>query len=372
MMNLRALKGFTCAITPFNFPIAIGYNLPTVMALCGNTVVWKPSSDAPMTSWMLMKAIEDAGFPPGVINMITGPGLADHAAGAAPSGADLRELHRRLRHGARHRATTSSPRRRRARTSRASSPRPAARTSWCADARMRRLGRGGLHHRRRVRAQRAEVLGQQPRPGRQEGLARSQGRAPRADEVLQDEEPAGAGPDMGPVINRGAFESITGFIERAKKDPQGQDPLAAASTRTRRGSSSSRRSSRSTPTHHELLNVEIFGPVMAVRVCRGRRARPPDHPEQHLPADRRGLVARRGVPGERWVPVLSEYAGQLLREPQDHRRDRGPAALRRRRRVSGTNYKAGGAWYLLQFLSQGTVTRRHVRTIKRPGIWNWM
>ena len=70
----RPLKGFTTAITPFNFPLAIGYNLPTVMALTGNTVVWKPSSDAVLTSSLLMKAIKDAGFPDGVINMVPCPG----------------------------------------------------------------------------------------------------------------------------------------------------------------------------------------------------------------------------------------------------------------------------------------------------------
>ena len=128
-MNLRALKGFTCAITPFNFPIAIGYNLPTVMALCGNTVVWKPSSDAPMTSWMLMRAIQDAGFPPGVINMITGPGSAVMPPVLQAPRAHVRELHGRLRHGPRRSPTSSSAPIRRDRTSRASWPRREARTS---------------------------------------------------------------------------------------------------------------------------------------------------------------------------------------------------------------------------------------------------
>ena len=44
------------------------------MALTGNTVVWKPSDDAVLSGYMLMLALDEAGFPPGVINMITGDG----------------------------------------------------------------------------------------------------------------------------------------------------------------------------------------------------------------------------------------------------------------------------------------------------------
>jgi 1-pyrroline-5-carboxylate dehydrogenase len=70
----RALRGFVLAVTPFNFPLAIGANLPTAPALMGNTVVWKPSSDAPLTSQLVMEALLDAGLPPGVINLVYGSG----------------------------------------------------------------------------------------------------------------------------------------------------------------------------------------------------------------------------------------------------------------------------------------------------------
>lgn len=68
-MEHRPLEGFTFAITPFNFT-AIAGNLPTSMALMGNTVVWKPSLSQIYSAHVLMEVFEEAGVPPGVINMI--------------------------------------------------------------------------------------------------------------------------------------------------------------------------------------------------------------------------------------------------------------------------------------------------------------
>jgi 1-pyrroline-5-carboxylate dehydrogenase len=68
----RPLEGFVYAITPFNFT-AIGANLPTAPALMGNTVVWKPASSAVLSNYFLMKLLEAAGLPPGVINFVPGP-----------------------------------------------------------------------------------------------------------------------------------------------------------------------------------------------------------------------------------------------------------------------------------------------------------
>ena len=72
-MEHRPLDGFVLALTPFNFTSIAG-NLPTAPALMGNTVVWKPASAAVLPAYFLMKVLEEAGMPPGVINMIPGPG----------------------------------------------------------------------------------------------------------------------------------------------------------------------------------------------------------------------------------------------------------------------------------------------------------
>jgi 1-pyrroline-5-carboxylate dehydrogenase len=69
----RPLEGFVYAITPFNFT-AIAGNLPTAPALMGNTVVWKPAHTQQFAAHHLMALLEEAGLPPGVINMVTGHG----------------------------------------------------------------------------------------------------------------------------------------------------------------------------------------------------------------------------------------------------------------------------------------------------------
>ncbi|GAB3486365.1 L-glutamate gamma-semialdehyde dehydrogenase [Nocardiopsis coralliicola] len=73
--ELRPLEGFVLAVTPFNFT-AIAGNLPTAPALMGNTVVWKPAPTQTFSAWHLMRLLEEAGLPPGVINMVTGDGTA--------------------------------------------------------------------------------------------------------------------------------------------------------------------------------------------------------------------------------------------------------------------------------------------------------
>ncbi|NYD42795.1 L-glutamate gamma-semialdehyde dehydrogenase [Nocardioides panaciterrulae] len=70
----RPLEGFVYAITPFNFT-AIAGNLPTAPALMGNTVLWKPSPTQQLAAHLTMQLLEEAGMPPGVINMLPGDGL---------------------------------------------------------------------------------------------------------------------------------------------------------------------------------------------------------------------------------------------------------------------------------------------------------
>jgi 1-pyrroline-5-carboxylate dehydrogenase len=73
--DYRPLEGFVYAITPFNFT-AIAGNLPTAPALMGNTVVWKPSPTQTLGAYLTMQLLEAAGLPPGVINLLTGDGIA--------------------------------------------------------------------------------------------------------------------------------------------------------------------------------------------------------------------------------------------------------------------------------------------------------
>jgi 1-pyrroline-5-carboxylate dehydrogenase len=75
MVEYRALEGFVFAVTPFNFT-SIGGNLPTAPALMGNTVLWKPASTSILSNYYLLKVLEAAGLPPGVVNLVPGRGAS--------------------------------------------------------------------------------------------------------------------------------------------------------------------------------------------------------------------------------------------------------------------------------------------------------
>ena len=89
-IEYRPLEGFVYAVTPFNFT-AIGGNLPIAPALMGNTVLWKPASSAVLSAHYLMKLLEEAGLPPGVVNFIPGDGAA--VSEVALSHSDLAGIH---------------------------------------------------------------------------------------------------------------------------------------------------------------------------------------------------------------------------------------------------------------------------------------
>jgi 1-pyrroline-5-carboxylate dehydrogenase len=86
----RPLEGFVYAVTPFNFT-AIAGNLPTAPALMGNTVVWKPSLTQQRAASLTMEVLEEAGMPPGVINLLPGHGAEVSAVALAHP--DLAGLH---------------------------------------------------------------------------------------------------------------------------------------------------------------------------------------------------------------------------------------------------------------------------------------
>jgi 1-pyrroline-5-carboxylate dehydrogenase len=75
VLDYRPLEGFVYAISPFNFT-SIGGNLSSAPALMGTTVVWKPAGTAVYSNYFLMKLMQEAGLPPGVINFLPGPAAA--------------------------------------------------------------------------------------------------------------------------------------------------------------------------------------------------------------------------------------------------------------------------------------------------------
>ncbi len=72
-VEYRPLEGFIFALTPFNFTSIAG-NLPCAPALMGNTVVWKPAETQIYSAAVIMEILEEAGLPPGVINLVFADG----------------------------------------------------------------------------------------------------------------------------------------------------------------------------------------------------------------------------------------------------------------------------------------------------------
>jgi 1-pyrroline-5-carboxylate dehydrogenase len=89
-MEYRALEGFIYAISPFNFT-AIGGNLTTAPALMGNTIVWKPAATAMLSGYYTLRVLEEAGLPPGVINLV--PGDSVQITGILLDSPDLAGVH---------------------------------------------------------------------------------------------------------------------------------------------------------------------------------------------------------------------------------------------------------------------------------------
>jgi 1-pyrroline-5-carboxylate dehydrogenase len=89
-VEFRPLEGFVFAVSPFNFTSIAG-NLPTAPALMGNTVLWKPASSSVYSGYWLMKLLQAAGVPDGVINFL--PGRASQVGDPALAHPELAGIH---------------------------------------------------------------------------------------------------------------------------------------------------------------------------------------------------------------------------------------------------------------------------------------
>ena len=73
-MSVREPIGVAGLITPWNFPVAIPCWKAMPALICGNTIVLKPASDTPGCAALLVELMDEAGFPPGTVNLVTGSG----------------------------------------------------------------------------------------------------------------------------------------------------------------------------------------------------------------------------------------------------------------------------------------------------------
>lgn len=358
-LQLRPLKGFTCAVTPFNFPIAIGFNLPLVMALTGNTVIWKPSSDAVLTSYLLMCAIEEAGFPPGVINFLTGGGHE-----FLPEVLKHPELTCLNFTGSFATARTFGNYLSNTEFKRENFPRFIAETGGKDFSVIDKdvdikdtatlilqgaLGRSG----QKCSANSVALVHKDVWPKIKEELVAQLKNIKMGNPLEKDT-------FLGPVINERAFNKIRDAIERAKKDTANCKLVYGGNCDSKKGYYIEPTFFEVTSDSHELLHTEIFGPVVGVKTW-STLEEVTKTIQLHNYRLTGSVVSKNEHFLEKAIPILSEYAGNFY----VNRKTTGAIVNQQPfggDGASGTNCKAGGKWYLLNFVSQGTITRRHART----------
>jgi len=262
-VDYRPLEGFVFAVSPFNFT-AIGGNLPTAPALMGNTVLWKPASTSVLSNYYVMKLLQAAGLPDGVINFLPGkaskvgdPVLAHpdfagiHFTGSTPVFQDMWKT-----------IAENIP-------SYRSYPRIVGETggknfvfahpSADVDACVAALVRGSF-----------EFQGQKCSAGSRAYVPKSLW--PQVQERLIDEvksikvgDPTDFRNFMGAVIDEPSFTRIMGYIDHAKGSGEAEVLVGGAGDKSK-GYFIEPTVVRTTNPRFKLMQEEIFGPVLTVFV----------------------------------------------------------------------------------------------------------
>ncbi|MCC7539034.1 MAG: L-glutamate gamma-semialdehyde dehydrogenase [Deltaproteobacteria bacterium] len=363
-LDHRPLEGFVLAITPFNFT-AIAGNLPTAPAMLGNVVVWKPATSAMPAAWAVMRILEAAGLPPGVVNLV--PARGEIASTLVPH-PDLAGIHftggtgtfqtlwrQVAEHLTRYRAY----------------PRLVGETggkdfivahpSADVDAVATAIVRGGY-----------EYQGQKCSAASRVYVPRSSW--PRLRERLLDDIGAirvgdvrDLGNFMGAVIDQKSFENVGRYQDLAANDPD----CTVHAGGTRDGSTGW----FVQPTlvevkdpNHVLMREEIFAPLVTLFVYEDTR-----WTETLELVDRTGPYALTGAVFARDRVVLDQ-ATDLLRHAAGnfYLNDKPTGAVVGQQpfggaRASGTNDKAGSALNLLRWISPRTIKE----TFVPPTSWRY-
>ncbi len=257
----RPLEGFVLAVTPFNFT-SIAANLPTAPAIMGNTVLWKPASSAVYSGWWILKLLEAAGLPPGVVNFVPGPGRA--VGDPALASPELAGLHftgsTAVFQGMWRSIAENLPRYR-------AYPRIVGETggkdfvfahaSADVEALAVALVRGAFEFQgQKCSAASRAYVPESLWPGLRERLVRLVGEIKMGD-------PADFTTFMGAVIDRGAFESIKGYLDLARGSSEARI-LAGGRCDASTGFFVEPTLVETSDPRHRLMQEEVFGPVLTV------------------------------------------------------------------------------------------------------------
>jgi 1-pyrroline-5-carboxylate dehydrogenase len=352
-VEYRPLEGFVFAVTPFNFT-AIAANLPTSPAMLGNAVLWKPASTAVLSGWYLLKLLEAAGLPPGVIGFL--PGSGRDVGDPALAHPDLAGLHftgsTAVFQGMWRTVAGNLPRYR-------SYPRIVGETggkdfvfahpSADVDALVTALVRGAFEY----QGQKCSAASRAYVPASLWGAVRE--RLIAEVQALRMGDVADFRNFMGAVIDRAAFDGIKGYVDFAKSSPEakvvaggGCDPSTGWFVEPTVVETSNPRL--------KLMQEEIFGPVLTVfPYADARLDETLQLCDETSPYGLTGAIfARDRSAIARMTAALENAAGNF------YVNDKPTGAVVGQQpfggaRASGTNDKAGSAANLSRWVSQRAI-----------------
>jgi 1-pyrroline-5-carboxylate dehydrogenase len=357
-MDYRPLEGFVYAITPFNFT-AIAGNLPTAPALMGNTVIWKPSPTQTLAAFYTMRLLEEAGLPPGVINLLTGDGreisevlLADRAlAGIHFTGSSATFQHLWQQVGANVASYATYPR---LVGETGGKDFVVAHPSADVDVLRTALVRGAF-----------EYQGQKCSAASRAFVPRSVWARLRDDLVEEvNGLPMGDVEDfgnfLGAVIDRRSYDKVTTAIERAHSDP-GLEVIAGGSADDGTGFFVRPTVVVGGDPGHEMFSTEYFGPLLAVNVYEdGQFEQILERVDRGAPYGLTGaVIAQDRAAIATATEALRFAAGNF------YVNDKPTGAVVGQQpfgggRASGTNDKAGSIYNLLRWVSPRTIKETFV------------
>jgi len=357
-MEYRALEGFVYAITPFNFT-AIGGNLPTAPALMGNVVVWKPAHTAMLSNYYLMRMFEEAGLPPGVINLVPGESvmvsrtlLADrglagiHFTGSTSVFNSLwRTVGERLDHYAGYPRIVGET---------GGKDFVVAHPSADVDALAVALVRGAYEY----QGQKCSAASRAYVPASLWPLVKERMLAMIAEIRMGDVRDFRN--FMGAVIDKRAYERITGYLAQARKDP-GVTILAGGGARNDTGFFIEPTLIQVSDPKYRTMCDELFGPVLTLYVY-------PDAKwtETLALVDSTSPYALTGAVFARDRKALAEADATLRHAAGNYYiNDKPTGAVVGQQpfggaRASGTNDKAGSILNLLRWVSPRTMKENFV------------
>ncbi len=356
MVEQRPLDGFVFAVTPFNFTSIAG-NLPTAPALMGNTVVWKPASSAVFSAYYLMQIFKEAGLPDGVINFV--PGSGGQVGNPVLASRDLAGIHftgstavfqgmwRQVGGNIHNYACY---------------PRIVGETggkdfvfahpSADVDALVTALIRGAFEYQGQKcsAASRAYIPKSLWKEVKQKLLA--------GIESIRMGDVTDFRTFMGAVIDRGAFDTIKGYIDRAKsRAARGKARvIAGGGCDDSKGYFIEPTVIQATDPHYESMVQEIFGPVLTIHVYEDK-----DLLKTLRLCDTSAAYALTGA-------IFGQDRGALIRMQSELRGTAGNFYINDKptgavvgqqpfggSRASGTNDKAGSYLNLVRWVSPRTI-----------------